>query len=481
LSRPPAAVIGMSARAIVEAVRGGERSARQVIEDALARLDAAAPLNAVATFDAERALAEADSLDAARAAGQALGPLAGVPLILKDNLWDAGVECSAASESLVGFIPPDTATVLRRLRAAGAIVLARGNMDELGMGSLTASSRFGPAKNPHDLRRSPGGSSGGNAALVAAGVAPIAIGSDTGGSIRQPASWCGVYGLRPTRGVLSRWGLVPLASSMDTVGALTTCPEDLACCLDVMLGADPLDHTTTPRPAWRLQFAMREPPQGLRVGLMVTPDAEADAEVVAQVERAASVLGAMGAIVDRVRFVGLPEALLAYSALCAVEAASNLARFDGQRFGRPASGDDAEAQATSARARFGDEVRRRVLLGHALGDDRHRRALATQGRVTEAIVRHLDHHDLLLCPTTPTVAALHGDDEAARLADLFTAPASLSGRPALSVPFGMAEGLPVGVQLIGRAYGEEALFTAAAALHTQRASVPEAVEVQPRL
>ena len=193
----------LSARAIADAVRVGERSARRVIEDALARLAAAAPLNAVVPYDAARALAEADALDAARAAGEALGPLAGVPIILKDNLWDAGVECSAASESLVGFIAPDTATVVRRLRAAGAVVLARGNMDELGMGSLTARSRFGPAKNPHDLRRSPGGSSGGNAALVAADVVPIAIGSDTGGSVRQPAAWCGVYGLRPTHNILS--------------------------------------------------------------------------------------------------------------------------------------------------------------------------------------------------------------------------------------------------------------------------------------
>jgi aspartyl-tRNA(Asn)/glutamyl-tRNA(Gln) amidotransferase subunit A len=454
----------MSARTIVESVRGGERSARQVIEEALTRLVDAAPLNAVASFDAERALAEADVLDAARAAGATLGPLAGVPVILKDNLWDAGVECSAASESLVGFIAPDTATVVRRLRAAGAVVLARGNMDELGMGSLTARSRFGPAKNPHDLRRSPGGSSGGNAALVAADVVPIAIGSDTGGSVRQPAAWCGVYGLRPTRGVLSRWGLVPLASSMDTVGALTSTLEDLACCLDVMLGVDPLDQTTTPRPPWRLDVALAEPPRGLRVGLMITPGAEANPEVWAQVERAAAVLSARGAIVDRVRFVGLPEALLAYTAICAAEAASNLARFDGQRFGRPAAGDDAEAQARGARARFGDEVRRRILLGHALGEDRLRRALATRGRVTEAIIGHLDHHDLLICPSTPSPAAHHGDAEAERLADLFTAPASLAGRPALSVPFGAVDGLPVGVQLIGRAHGEEALFTAAAAL-----------------
>jgi aspartyl-tRNA(Asn)/glutamyl-tRNA(Gln) amidotransferase subunit A len=471
----------MSARELAEAVRAGSRSARQVIEEALARLDAAAPLNAVAHHDAERALAEADALDAARAAGEPLGPLAGVPVILKDNLWDAGVECSAASESLVGFFPPDSATVVRRLRAAGAVVLARGNMDELGMGSLTARSRFGPAKNPHDLRRSPGGSSGGNAALVAAGVAPIAIGSDTGGSVRQPASWCGVYGLRPTRGLLSRWGLVPLASSMDTVGVITTDPEDLACCLDVMLGADPLDQTTTPRPPWRLDVALREPPRGLRVGLLITPGAEAAPEVSAQVQRAAAALNTMGAIVDGVRLVGLPEALLAYTALCAVEAASNLARFDGQRFGRPAAGDDAEAQARDARARFGDEVRRRVLLGHAIGADRHRRALAAQGRITEAIIGHLDHHDLLICPTTPTVAARLDNAEAGRLADLFTAPASLAGRPALSMPFGVVDGLPVGVQLIGRAYGEEALFTAAAALHAQGASVPEAVEVQPRL
>ena len=471
----------MSARAIAAAVRAGERSAGQVIEDALSRLAAAAPLNAVAPYDAARAVAEAAAVDAARAAGAPLGPLAGVPVILKDNLWDAGVECSAASESLVGFFAPDTATVVRRLRAAGAVVLARGNMDELGMGSLTAQSRFGPAKNPHDLRRSPGGSSGGCAALVAAGAAPIALGSDTGGSVRQPAAWCGVYGLRPTRGVLSRWGLVPLASSMDTVGALAADPDDLACCLDVLLGADPLDQTTTPRPPWRLDVALREPPRGLRVGLMITPGAEADPEVWAQVERAAGLLSAQGAIVDRVSFVGLPEALLAYTALCAVEAASNLARFDGQRFGRPAPGDDAEAQARGARARFGEEVRRRVLLGHALGEDRLRRALATRGRVTEAIVKHLDHHDLLICPTTPTVAALHGHREAAALADLFTAPASLAGRPALSVPFGAVGGLPVGVQLIGRAYGEEALFTAAAALHTQSVSVPEAVEVQPRL
>jgi aspartyl-tRNA(Asn)/glutamyl-tRNA(Gln) amidotransferase subunit A len=454
----------MSARTIVESLRVGERSARQVIEEALTRLADAAPLNAVASCDPERALAEADALDAARAAGAALGPLAGVPVILKDNLWDAGVECSAASESLVGFIAPDTATVVRRLRAAGAVVLARGNMDELGMGSLTARSRFGRAKNPHDLRRSPGGSSGGNAALVAADVVPIAIASDTGGSVRQPAAWCGVYGLRPTRGVLSRWGLVPLASSMDTVGALTSTLEDLACCLDVMLGVDPLDQTTTPRPPWRLDVALAEPPRGLRVGLMITPGAEANPEVWAQVERAAAVLSARGAIVDRVRFVGLPEALLAYTAICAAEAASNLARFDGQRFGRPAAGDDAEAQARGARARFGDEVRRRILLGHALGEDRLRRALATRGRVTEAIIGHLDHHDLLICPSTPSPAAHHGDAEAERLADLFTAPASLAGRPALSVPFGAVDGLPVGVQLIGRAYGEEALFTAAAAL-----------------
>lgn len=467
----------MSARAIADAVRDGTRRARQVTEDALARLDEAADLGAVVACEPDRALAEADAIDAARAAGEALGPLAGAPLGVKDNLWDEGVECSAASESLVGFIAPDTATTLRRLRAAGAVVLARANMDELGMGSLTAWSRVGPAKNPHDPRRSPGGSSGGAAALVAAGVVPIALGSDTGGSVRQPAAWCGVYGLRPTRGVLSRWGLVPLASSMDTVGLLATTPRDLACALDVMLGVDPHDQTTLPRPPWRLDAALCAPPQGLRVGLLITPGAEASAEVSAQVALAAAALHDQGAIITAVTLHGLPEASLAYAAICAAEAASNLARLDGQRFGRPAPGDDAEAQAEGARARFGPEVRRRVLLGHALSADHLARAQAARGRITEAIVRLLDHHDLLLCPTTPTVAARLGDLEAAERADLFTTPASLSGRPALSVPFGAAGGLPVGVQLIGRALGEEALFTAAAALHAARRSVPEAVQV----
>ncbi|MCK6524724.1 Asp-tRNA(Asn)/Glu-tRNA(Gln) amidotransferase subunit GatA, partial [Myxococcota bacterium] len=421
-------------------------------------------LNAVAAADPDRALAEADALDDARAAGQPLGPLAGVPVIVKDNLWDEGVECSAASESHVGFIAPDTATTVRRLRAAGAVVLARGNMDELGMGSRTAWSRFGPARHPLDARRSPGGSSGGCAALVAAGVAPLALGSDTGGSVRQPAAWCGVYGLRPTRGVLSRWGLVPLASSMDTVGLLSATLGDLACALDAMLGPDPLDQTTLPRPPWRLDTALGAPPQGLRVGLLTTPGAEADPEIGAQVERAAAALGEQGARITPVTLHGLPEARLAYAALCAAEAASNLARFDGQRFGPPSPGDDADAQALSARSRFGEEVRRRVLLGHALGDDRRRRASAVRGRVTEAIVSLLDHHDLLLCPATPTVAARLEDEDAAANADLFLIPASLAGRPSLSVPYGVVDGLPVGVQLIGRAGGEEALFTAAAAL-----------------
>jgi len=468
-------LLRMTAFEIAGAVRQGGRSAEETVREALARAEAAqGVLNAFITL-APDALAKARVLDAKRAAGEALGPLAGVPVAIKDNLCTAGLRTTAGSRSLEGFVPPYSATVVARLEAAGAVVFGKTNLDEFGMGSSNENSAFGPARNPWDPARVPGGSSGGSAAAVAAGVVPLALGTDTGGSVRQPASFCGVLGFKPTYGALSRYGVVAFASSLDQVGVLARSTRDLVLALSVMAGHDPLDATSlTEAP----DFTVEGGAEGLRVGVVAELSGEGNSTGVrAALERTRETLEALGAEVGEASLPRAPYGLAAYYLVAPAEASSNLARYDGMtystRVGENASG-QAEVMMRSRGASFGPEVRRRVLMGtYALSagyyEAYYGKALKVRCLIAEDVARAFDHFDLLLTPTTPTVAYGVGqkvdDPLAMYVGDINTVLANLVGVGAISIPAGTAEdGLPCGVQFLAPALEDARLLRVAAAL-----------------
>ncbi len=402
-------------------------------------------------------------------------PLAGVPVLVKDNLCTTDYPTTCGSRILAGWRSPYDATVVRRLRAAGAVVVGKGNMDEFAMGSSTEFSAHGPSRNPYDLTRVPGGSSGGPAAAVAYGLVPLALGSDTGGSVRQPAAFCGVYGLKPTYGRLSRYGLVAFGSSLDQVGVFARHVGDVAEAYAVLAGADPFDASSRPGPppdvsGWdlgvrRLHFGW--PANLWREGV--------DPAIVAALERAAASLERAGA--SRVPFEFLPGtfAVAAYYLLATAEASSNLARFDGVRYGLRQP--DTELISMQARTRgvgFGPEVRRRILLGtYALSagyhDEFYLKAQRARTRIAREYLGAFERCDVMLLPTTPTLPFRLGektdDPLAMYLSDIFTIGANLAGIPGLSVPMGLVPGgLPVAVQLLGPADAEPLLLRAARAL-----------------
>ena len=548
----------MTALAVAAAVRSGERSAREVLDEHLARIDERdGEIGAFNLVLTDEARSDAERIDAAVARGEPVGPLAGVPVALKDNLCTRGIPTTCSSRMLEGWRPPYDATVVERLRAAGAVIVGKTNLDEFAMGSSTENSAFGPTRNPHDTSRVPGGSSGGSAAAVAAGFALLALGSDTGGSIRQPAALCGVVGMKPTYGRVSRYGLVAFASSLDQIGPIGASVADAAACYEAIAGHDRLDSTSIDRPLEPVAAVLEDGVEGLRVGVLaelcgggqreeaqVAGGIEASlsggvegvaglsggvegvaslsggvegvaslsggvegvaslsggvegvaslsggvegvaslsggvegvaGDVLSKVESAAKALEEAGA---EVRTVSVPSAVLglsAYYLIAPAEASSNLARYDGVRYGlRVDAANAAEMNVATRTAGFGAEVKRRIMLGtYALSagyyDAFYGKALRVRALMLREFAAAYEDVDVLLCPTAPTTAFALGaktaDPLLMYLNDVCTIPSNLTGHPAISVPFGRGDdGLPVGVQIMGPALSERLIFRAAAAL-----------------
>jgi aspartyl-tRNA(Asn)/glutamyl-tRNA(Gln) amidotransferase subunit A len=422
----------------------------------------------------EAAEAEADAVDRMVRSGLDPGPLAGVPVALKDNLCTEGIPTTCSSKILAGWLPPYDATVVTRLRDAGAVAIGKTNLDEFAMGSSTENSAFGPTRNPWDIGRVPGGSSGGSAAAVAAGMVPLAFGSDTGGSIRQPAALCGIVGVKPTYGVVSRYGLIAFASSLDQIGPFAITVADAALGLEVIAGHDPMDSTSLDRPAPSLLATLDEGVSGLRVGIVadfLSEGSECGDAVVA----AAEALAVAGAKVDQVRIPDLLLGLPAYYVIAPAEASSNLSRYDGVRYGLRVDGPDTETMNARTRGEgFGAEVKRRIMMGtYALSagyyDAYYGQAQKARTLVIRAFEAAYRDFDVLLTPTTPSVAFPFGskvdDPIEMYMCDLCSIPSSLAGHPAASVPFALSpEGLPIGVQVLAPALGEAVMMRVAASL-----------------
>ena len=473
----------MSALSLAGLVRSGERSARSIVEEHLVVIaDAEGEINAFNLVTADAALERADRIDAVVAQGGDPGPLAGVPVALKDNMCTRGVPTTCGSRILDGWRPPYDATVVERLDAAGAVIIGKTNMDEFAMGSSTENSAFGPTLNPRDTTRVPGGSSGGSAAAVAAGFTPLSLGSDTGGSIRQPAALCGVVGVKPTYGAVSRYGLVAFASSLDQIGPFARNVADAALLLEVVAGHDPLDSTSIPAVVPDLLGVLDRGVEGLRVGIIEEISGSGSTglegfapDVQARLAEAAEALAAAGAVVEKASVPSTVFGLSAYYVIAPAEASSNLARFDGVRFGLRVDADNTVDMNTATRtAGFGDEVKRRIMLGtYALSagyyDAYYGKSQKVRTLIVEDFARAYQSFDLLLSPTAPTTAFPIGekvdDPMLMYLNDVCTIPSNLAGHPAMSVPFGVGDdGLPVGVQVLAPANGEPSMFRAAAVL-----------------
>jgi aspartyl-tRNA(Asn)/glutamyl-tRNA(Gln) amidotransferase subunit A len=479
-----------SAASIADDVRTGRRRAVDILEEHLDRIAAAeGDVHAFNLVLADEARAAAARIDGAVADGRDTGPLAGVPVALKDNLCTRGIPTTCSSRILEGWRPPYDATVVERVVQAGAIPIGKTNLDEFAMGSSTENSAFGATRNPYDLGRVPGGSSGGSAAAVAAGFAPLGLGSDTGGSIRQPAALCGVVGVKPTYGVVSRYGLVAFASSLDQIGPFARSVADAALLLDVISGPDPADSTCLAEPAPTASARLGEGVEGLRIGV-VTELANAEGiapEVAARTREAADALAAAGAKVDEVSVPASVYGLSAYYLIAPAEASSNLARYDGVRYGlrvaasSPAS-DITDMYIRTRSAGFGPEVKRRIMLGtYALSAGYYDAYYGKAQRVRTLIIRDFEaayqSFDILLGPTAPSTAfelgAKTADPLTMYLNDVCTIPSSLAGHPAMTVPFGVgADGLPVGVQVLAPALGETLMFQVAAALEAAAPPTP---------
>jgi aspartyl-tRNA(Asn)/glutamyl-tRNA(Gln) amidotransferase subunit A len=459
---------------LANAVRSGARSALDVLEEHLAVIAAGdGEVHAFNLVTTELAREQAIAVDRQVAAGENPGPLAGVPVALKDNLCTRGVPTTCSSRILEGWCPPYDATVVTRLRQAGAVMVGKTNMDEFAMGSSTETSAFGSTRNPHDTDRVPGGSSGGSAAAVAAGFAPLALGSDTGGSIRQPAALCGVVGMKPTYGTVSRYGLVAFASSLDQIGPFATTVADAALLFDVIGGHDPRDSTSLNRPTPRVLSVLDDGVSGLTVGVLTEFLEGAAPDVVARVRQASEACAAAGARVEEVSVPEVALGLSAYYLIAPGEASSNLARYDGVRYGLRVDAEDTMAMNTATRsAGFGAEVKRRIMLGtYVLSagymDAYYNQALRVRTKIIDGFASAYQRCDVLLGPTAPTTAfplgAKTGDPLTMYLSDVCTIPTNLAGHPAISVPFGTgADGLPVGVQLLGPALSEGTILKAAA-------------------
>lgn len=485
----PALLTG-SAAELARRIAAGRISAVEVARACLERIeeidgDPAAPregdVHAFLHLTAEAALEQAAAVDRRRADGEDLPPLAGIPLALKDVFTTRGVPTTCGSRILEGYLPPYDATVVERLRQAGVVILGKTNMDEFAMGSSTENSAFGPTRNPWDLTRVPGGSSGGSAAAVAAHMAPLALGTDTGGSIRQPAALCGIVGMKPTYGQVSRRGLVAFGSSLDQAGPMARTVEDTALLHSVIGGHDPGDSTSIPQAPDPLA-SLRDGVEGLTVGTVTELRGEGFEPGVEQAfEQALSTLEDLGARVEEVSLPHAPYALPAYYLVNPSEASSNLARYDGVRYGLRVEAPTAEAMNAATRsAGFGAEVKRRIMIGTFALSAGYIDAYYLQASRVRTLVRRdfaeaFEGVDVLVSPTSPTVAfglgARTEDPLAMYMSDIATVPASLAGLPALSLPCGLApppdadgtqaDGLPVGLQIIGPVLGEATVYRVA--------------------
>jgi aspartyl-tRNA(Asn)/glutamyl-tRNA(Gln) amidotransferase subunit A len=461
---------------IAAGVRAGDLKAADVVEQHLDAIAAREPeIHAFNLVLTDAARQRAVAIDAIVSAGGDPGPLAGVPVALKDNMCTRGVPTTCSSRILEGWRPPYDATIVTKLLSAGAILVGKTNLDEFAMGSSTENSAFGPTRNPLDTSRVPGGSSGGSAAAVAAGFAALAFGSDTGGSIRQPAALCGVIGIKPTYGRVSRYGLVAFASSLDQIGPFTHTVADAALALQVVSGHDPNDSTSIPEPLPDYSSVLDRGVAGLRVGRITDLPQGADPDVIERTEQAFDSLAAAGARIVDVEVPAFTYGLTAYYIIAPAEASSNLARYDGVRYGLRVDAPDTNAMYAATRtAGFGDEVRRRILLGtYALSagyyDAYYGKALRIRRLMANDFAKAYERVDVLVTPTSPSVAFPFGsktaDPLAMYLCDTYTIPADLTGDPAMSVPFGTgADDLPVGVQVIAPALGEPVMLQVAAEL-----------------
>ncbi|MBM9462857.1 Asp-tRNA(Asn)/Glu-tRNA(Gln) amidotransferase subunit GatA [Aeromicrobium sp. YIM 150415] len=471
-----------SAAAIADALAGGEATSVEVTQAHLDRIAAVDDrLNAFLHVDAEGALATAAEVDARRADGAELPALAGVPIAVKDLINTTGQPTTAGSKMLEGWIPPYDATVVARLRAAGLPILGKTNLDEFAMGSSNEHSAYGPARNPWDTSRIPGGSSGGSAAAVAGYEAPLALGTDTGGSIRQPGAMTGIVGVKPTYGGVSRYGVIAMASSLDQVGPMARTVLDAALLHEVVAGHDPMDSTSIERPVPPVvEAARRGDVAGLRVGVIRELGGEGfQPGVQAAFDRAVEQLSQAGAEIVEVSCPSFAHGIAAYYLVMPSEVSSNLARFDAMRYGLrtvPHQGASAEqVMAASRDAGFGDEVKRRIILGtYALSSGYYDAYYGSAQKVRTLIARDFESAfeqvDVLVSPTTPTTAWKLGeksdDPLSMYLEDIATIPANLAGVPGLSLPVGLADdsGLPVGVQFLAPAMADDRLYNAAAAL-----------------
>ncbi len=474
-----------TAVALLQEMNAGTLTAEEVTLAYLGRGDRhEGSIHAFLHRDAEAALARARDVDARRKAGRPVGELAGVPIALKDVLCTRGVPTTCASKMLRGFRPPYDATVIERIMAADAIPVGKTNMDEFAMGSSTENSAFGPTKNPWDLDRIPGGSSGGSAAAVAADFAPIALGSDTGGSIRQPAALCGVVGLKPTYGRVSRYGLIAFASSLDQIGPFAHDLADAALLLKVIAGKDPRDATSVDEPVPDYTATLDTPPESLRIGLVREFFGEGlDAEVDAAVREAIRVYEAAGAAVREVSLPHSKYGVPAYYLVAPAECSSNLARYDGTIYGHraedfaPRSPEEeglpplVRMMMASRAEGFGPEVKRRIMLGTfalsaGYADQYYNQALKVRRLIRNDFDAAFRDVDILVGPTTPTAAFRFGEKTADPLAmylsDIYTITTNLAGIPGISIPCGLTKsGLPIGLQLLAPAFAEDRLMRTA--------------------
>jgi aspartyl-tRNA(Asn)/glutamyl-tRNA(Gln) amidotransferase subunit A len=489
-------LITMTAAELSAAMAAGEVSAAEVTTahlDQIAAVDGR--VKAFLHVAGDAALAQAREVDSKRAAGEPLGPLAGVPVAVKDLFTTIGMPTTCGSKILAGWHPPYESTITRRLRDAGAVLIGKTNMDEFAMGSSTENSGYGPSRNPWDLDKVPGGSSGGSAASVAAYEAPLALGTDTGGSIRQPAAVCGIVGTKPTYGGSSRYGVVAFASSLDTPGPFGRTVLDTALLHEAMSGHDPMDSTSIDAPVPPVvEAARRGDVAGLRVGVVSEFSGDGfQPGVMARFTEAVDLLEALGAKVTEISCPHFKYALPAYYLIAPSEVSSNLARFDGMRYGlRVGTGSADEVMARTREAGFGAEAKRRIMLGtYALSSGYYDAYYGKAQQVRTLIIRDFEaafgQVDALISPATPTTAFRIGervdDPMAMYLADLCTIPTDLAGNAAISVPCGLADedGLPVGLQVMAPALADDRLYRVAAAVEaafTQRWGHPLLAEAK---
>ncbi len=474
----------LSLMALTEALQKKEVSAQEAAEAYLAKIATTDPdVGAYLSVTGEAAVAAAKQVDERRASGEVLPRLAGVPCGIKDNICTRGMTTTCASKMLEHFMPPYDATVMEKLNAQHVVVLGKLNMDEFAMGSSTENSYFQITHNPRDLSRVPGGSSGGSAAAVAAGEAAFALGSDTGGSIRQPAAFCGVVGMKPTYGLVSRYGLIAFASSLDQIGPLTKNVYDSAMVLESICGHDPKDSTSLPDSALSMTKGIEDGVKGMRFALPKEYFSDAlDPEIAAAIRAAAHRLETLGAQVDEVSLENLDFALPAYYVISSAEASSNLARFDGVKYGfRAQNVKEIHDLYKETRSQgFGPEVKRRIMLGSFVlsagyYDAYYKKALQVRTLLKQSFDKIFENYDAVLSPVAPTTAYKIGektkDPLEMYLGDVYTVPVNIAGLPALSMPCGTdSKGLPIGMQLIGKPFSEPVLYRAGYAFELEGGS-----------